>query len=248
MQCPYTHVAMKKVEIEARMQVRLEQLKGREKLISSWEVGAFIPPKVNSPPPGILNTSSWTKGTNDSIVTDKSKYQNQTRNQTRNRRRAEHTQAVIDDLCEIVTDLFLAESKLLRFQIYQEPLSPKSSSASVASVSSHKRGYVMDSVRRFLSDLPVRYALGVETPSEVLVHMRLMSVARGDEFSAAVHIVKVEDERRNVRLVTISCRDCVGLLEYITRLLATGGSRVLDADVMTTTDNVTLVRNCSEIR
>merc|ERR1712161_84401 len=36
--------------------------------------------------------------------------------------------------------------------------------------------------------------------------------------------------------------------EYITRLLGTGGSRVLDADVMTTTDNVTLDRFLVEMK
>ena len=44
------------------------------------------------------------------------------------------------------------------------------------------------------------------------------------------------------RLVTIACVDTTGVLEHITKLLATGGSRVLDADVMLSRDNIVLVR------
>eukprot|EP00957_Ditylum_brightwellii_P161467 12293998-Ditylum_brightwellii.AAC.1 len=79
-----------------------------------------------------------------------------------------------------------------------------------------------------------------------------MAAARADSTRAAVHIVNVDDDAssweaqqqrpqpRSVRLVTISCADRNGLLEYITRLLGTGGSRVLDADVMTSKDNIAL--------
>jgi serine/threonine protein kinase len=42
--------------------------------------------------------------------------------------------------------------------------------------------------------------------------------------------------------VTISCSDANGLLEYITKLLSSGGSRVLDADVMLSTDGIVLDR------
>ena len=34
-------------------------------------------------------------------------------NEMRNRRRAQHAQAVVEDLCNVVADLFIAESKLL---------------------------------------------------------------------------------------------------------------------------------------
>jgi hypothetical protein len=51
-----------------------------------------------------------------------------------------------------------------------------------------------------------------------------------------------------LKLVTISCADATGLLEYISKLLATGGSRVLDADVMLSSDNIALDRFVVEMR
>ena len=79
--------------------------------------------------------------------------------------------------------------------------------------------------------------------------MRLMAATGSDEYHAAVHVVnlqytnipyKCNSSGSDLKLVTISCYDRHGLLEYITgKLLATGGSRVLDADVITTTDDDT---------
>jgi hypothetical protein len=159
-------------------------------------------------------------------------------NEARNRRRAEHTRAVTNDLCEIVTDLFIAESKLLNPSQYG------------VETSVH-REQVSKSIERFVGSLPPRYALGAETPSEVLLHMRLMAAVRSDPTRPTVHIMNLENDKnwtspsnkegRSRRLVTIACADTTGLLEYITKLLATGGSRVLDADVMLSTDNIALV-------
>lgn len=164
-------------------------------------------------------------------------------NETRNRRRAEHSRAVTNDLCEIVSDMFVAESKLLHPSKY-----------GVDSIL--QREQVYKSVQRFIDALPSRYALGVDTPSEVLLHMRLMSAARADNSRAAVHIMNMENgshwpspssDSKGIsrRLVTIACADTNGLLEYITKLLATGGSRVLDADVMLSSENIVLVSTWS---
>jgi hypothetical protein len=75
-----------------------------------------------------------------------------------------------------------------------------------------------------------------------------MAAVRSDQSRAVVHIVNLEGDtsfrqrpNRFLRLVTISCCDANGILEYITKLLATGGSRVLDADVMTTTDGTGII-------
>jgi len=172
-----------------------------------------------------------------------SHHPNRMTKEIRNRRRAEHNQAIIDDLCDIVTDLFISEQSL--FVDEEDEFQIKGTSTN-----QHKS--IMKSVRQFLSDLPIRYALGVETPSEVLVHMRLVAAARSDDNHAAVHVVKLESPAlpyrnyscgRDLKLVTISCTDRHGLLEYITgKLLATGGSRVLDADVMTIAENIVLDR------
>jgi len=195
------------------------------------------------------------------------------KNAMRNKRRAQHNQAVIDDLCQVVADLFLAESKLLKPLTYgvrvQEqqslPDGPVSGilsgsgggiNARVASRSQLEREQVVRCIHNFLSALPMRYALSADTPSEVLLHMRLMAAARADKFKAVVHIhnldaggirgaypaaQKRDAQSQSLRLVTISCNDATGLLEYITKLLATGGSRVVDADVMLSTDGIVLV-------
>ena len=162
-------------------------------------------------------------------------------NETRNQRRAAHNQAVTQDLCEIVTDLFMSENKLINPSRYGVD-------------SSLEREKVLSSVQQFIQVLPPRYALGVDTPSEVLLHMRLMSVVRGDASRAVVHITNIGEDSNwtspmdpkapSRRLVTIACADAVGLLEYISKLLATGGSRVLDADVMLSSDNIVLVSGC----
>lgn len=169
-------------------------------------------------------------------------------NEMRNRRRAQHNQAVVEDLCSVVADLFIAESKLLKPLNYGVP--------NLTNSNLYEREQVLNSIRTFISALPTRYALGADTPSEVLLHMRLMAAARAEKTKAVVHIHNLTDDsnwsknitaidqskRKTVRLVTISCSDAFGLLEYITKLLATSGSRVLDADVMLSTDGIVLDR------
>ena len=164
-------------------------------------------------------------------------------NDARNRRRMEHNRAVTNDLCEIVTDMFTVESKLLKASSYGVVSELERDHGVEAKL---EREHIWQSVQRFLASLPPRYALGVETPSEVLVHMRLMAAVRSDPTKAVVHIAKPEEDSavsagRSRRLVTIACPDAIGLLEFITKLLASGGSRVLDADVMLSSDNIVLV-------
>jgi hypothetical protein len=65
-------------------------------------------------------------------------------NRARNQRRAEHNRAVTNELCEIVTDLFVAESKLISPSKYGVD-------------SAHKREQVLRSVERFVGSLPPRY-------------------------------------------------------------------------------------------
>lgn len=169
-------------------------------------------------------------------------------NDSRNRRRDVHNQAIVKELCEVVADLFISESKLIRPIQYGVSDDP--------SIHAH-REQIVKIIHDFVSALPMRYALGAETPSEVLLHMRLMAAARADHAKAAVHIHKLEDERHGwtrpftaksfkdkkvLRLVTISCRDAQGLLERITKALASGGSSVLDADVMLSADGIALDR------
>jgi hypothetical protein len=215
----------KKEELETSMRQRLQAMRGSEK---EWKGSSCEHSDEGS-------STSQTRRKEGS-------------NEMRNRRRAHHNQAVVDDLCNVVADLFMAESKLLKPLNYGVPNDP---------TARFQREQVVKIVHDFLSALPTRYALGADTPSEVLLHMRLMSAARSDKTKAVVHIHNLdgdnhwnrtaappvnEKHQKDLRLVTISCNDAHGLLEYITKLLATGGSRVLDADVMLSTDGIVLVR------
>ena len=161
-------------------------------------------------------------------------------NKERKLRRARNASAMINDLCEIVADLFVAESKLLNPSSY--------------GIENHhlEREEVVANVRDFVDGLPSRYALSVESPSEVLLHMRLMAAAKSDHARAVVHISNHEENDAGgdsgiqgsvaKHQVTIVCFDEEGLLEYITKILGTGGARVLDADVMLSKDGIVLVR------
>jgi hypothetical protein len=223
---PYAYMLYQREVIEATLQQRLMEVR---RASSAGGVD-----RTETPSPGIYDESS-----------EASRKRQGGRNESRNRRRAEHTREVISDLCEIVTDLFVAESKLLNPSSYGVD-------------SSFQRDQILNTVKSFVNALPPRYALGVETPSEVLVHMRLLAAARSDNTKAVVHISNLHDShwggdippvksrrakpRLSRHLVTISCQDAHGLLEYITKLLASGGSRVIDADVMLSMDNIVLVR------
>lgn len=193
-----------------------------------------------------FDLSSRSRGSSSSTIDRSATTSSKRSNEFRNQRRAEHAKAVVDDLCEIVADLFLAESKLLDPSIY-----------GVAHGAS-ERDQIRSSVHRFISALPLRYALGVESPSEVLLHMRLIAAVRANPAKVALHIHKVEEDltsrvtvndhlrcnKTNVRLVTLSCRDATGLLEFLSNVLSTGGSRVLDADVMLSSEGIVLVSTC----
>jgi hypothetical protein len=211
---PYAYMLYQKDMIESRMAERLKQT--RE--------GCF--PSRSSSPLTVPDDSSSSSQRGAARMT----------NDARNRRRAEHNRAVTNDLCEIVTDLFIAESKLLNPSKYGVD-------------STNQKEKVLRSVERFVGSLPPRYALGIDSPSLVLLHMRLCAAARSGR--PTVHIMNLENDKhwtnpstnngRSRRLVTIACGDTTGLLEYVTKLLATGGSRVLDADVMLSDDNIALV-------
>lgn len=215
---PYQCLLEKKNMLEVKTRERLKSLRSSNQLSSDY--------------PQDDNSSSSSKRHAGS-------------NQLRHRRRAKHNEAVVTDLCEVVADLFLAESKLLK------PLQYGVSEETYQTSQQSQKQKVIQHVRKFVSALPTRYALSADTPSEVLLHMRLMAAARADNKKAAVHIHNLEEDEqwknhvrpgRFLRLVTITCSDTIGILELITKNLATGGSRVLDADVMISSDGIVLVR------
>jgi hypothetical protein len=250
---PYAALLTRKKEIEVATRNKLHELRKAEANMQwrreSINMANTAVPAVESYEPSVSESSR--------------SQQRECANELRNRRRAEHAKAVVDDLCDVVADLFIAESKLLDPRNYGVPSNIISSSNAISTKSNAKdfdRAQVLPTIHAFVSSLPLRYALGADTPSEVLLHMRLMAAARSDKTKATLHIHNLDDDnnwthtlmsihandRKNnnvsLRLVTISCHDCTGLLEYISRLLASSGSRVIDADVMLSTDGIVLVR------
>jgi hypothetical protein len=236
---PYAYMLYKKEQLEVSM---------RQRLMAMREAG----------PPSERHSGDESQSSTSSRLKEGS-------NQARNLRRAQHNEAIVQDLCNVVADLFIAESKLLKpFQYGVVPVeADDEKSDDVKERTVHPtaksqevlRQQVVQTVHQFVAALPTRYALSADTPSEVLLHMRIMAAARADKYKVVVHIHTVSDQQltssfpaattsknlKQLRLVTICCNDANGLLEYISKLLATGGSRVVDADVMLSTDGIVLV-------
>jgi len=228
---PYVKMLEMKDELELKMTKRLRQ---KRDSIALQAISSTSPVSRMSTPISRFSKAGSTASEKsltdkDISITASSSQENvstkpsSSKNEERQRRRDAHNCAVVDELCDVVADLFVAESKLINPTMY--------------GVSRNlDRDQVLLSVRNFVRALPTRYALGADTPSEVLLHMRLMSVARSDPGKCVVHTMNLENDKywasersstgkSQVKLLTISCSDAHGLLEYITKLLGTGGSR-----------------------
>uniref|UniRef100_A0A7S3P4H2 Protein kinase domain-containing protein n=2 Tax=Amphora coffeiformis TaxID=265554 RepID=A0A7S3P4H2_9STRA len=236
---PYAAMLHQKEEIESQMRQRMAEL------LSARDTSTQSSKEAEEG----STTSSTRNNNNNNNTSNTTTKQREGANQSRNRRRSEHYHAVVNDLCQVVADLFLAESKLIKPVQYgvapgEEGISPS------------RRALVVETVQAFVGALPKRYALGADTPSEVLLHMRLMAAARTEKTKAVIHIHSLQDDavlsahpslttverKGGLRLVTICCSDADGLLEVITKNLSSGGSRVLDADVMLSSDGIALDR------
>jgi Protein tyrosine and serine/threonine kinase len=282
---PYEYMLHKKEELEATTRQRLQEIK---LLTSAAAATSNDGDQTPTPPPTVVtvahNINTTNNNSNNADLSTTSSTSAVRRraagaNESRNRKRSMHNKAVVNDLCDIVADLFIAESKLLKPLHYGVPEvavvaaaagrnNDGTASSSNTSLGEGQRLEISRRIHDFVSALPLRYALSADTPSEVLLHMRLMAAARSDRNKAVVHIHNLQDEHDNewvrrlssvasgggsnasrhyhqsksLRLVTISCHDAQGLLELITKALATGGSSVLDADVMLSTDGIVLDR------
>lgn len=109
-------------------------------------------------------------------------------------------------------------------------------------------------IHNFLSMLPARYAVGIDVPSEILVHMRFVAAAKRDPMNAALHISSLEDSQRlafcpvssgmeNLKLITIACAHTIGLMEMVMGTLVSGGSEILETDYLLTSEKIMLI-NC----
>ena len=192
-------------------------------------------------------------GKNDNYLNNQSKPPLDQTNPNRRRlqRRKEQLQLVTDDLIDLVCEIYSRESKVLLFPSGCDPVKEwgndsdrsKCDSVSVGEDRDNNDFHGLDSVivnaiRNFVMTLPSRYSLSVENPGEVLVHMRLISVAKSNPVRAAVDVINLEN---NTHLVTLCCSDLKGVLSYITNLLCSGANQILDTNCMLTSENINLV-------
>lgn len=145
----------------------------------------------------------------------------------------------------IVQDLILSVAHLLQRRVVG------------SRVRSDAKGEIEDAVlrtvRSYFKRMPLRYSLSVD-PQDALTHLTLMDDARKvDKPRAHLKVVEDEDEEEGNSadiqalgfqrtIVTVACRDSPKLLDLITAELRRRDARILDADVMTSTDGFALDR------
>ena len=115
---------------------------------------------------------------------------------------------------------------------------------------------IQDATKNFMKTLPSRYALGIDSPAEVMAHMRFLAIVKMDPAKAVVHISRKDsipmqltfytgaNGMSNLKLITIVCTHTIGLLNLVTGFLVTGGSEILDCNYLLSSDKIMLVSFC----
>ncbi len=156
-------------------------------------------------------------------------------------------QLMTENLIEIVCDLFLEEMKVSSvadvINAWNQEAGESYGGEEISSES------VRRAVENFIYTLPPRYVIRINSPSEVMLHMRIMdksvnlipkSVVRFNRFDDNEHgkgstqlaFCPVSNGMGNLQLVTISCIHTIGLMELVMGMLVSGGSEILDCDYM----------------
>jgi len=109
-------------------------------------------------------------------------------------------------------------------------------------------------IDNFMKTLPSRYALGIDSPAEVMAHMRFIGIVKKNPAKSAVHISRKDSipmqltfytgasGMSNLKLITITCVHTIGLLNLVTGFLVTGGSEILDCNYLLSSDKIMLIR------
>ncbi|OQR80899.1 serine/threonine protein kinase, partial [Achlya hypogyna] len=112
-------------------------------------------------------------------------------------------------------------------------------------VLNHLYAPVLENVQSHFKRLPARYALSVD-PDDVPMHIRLLANQHRnpDDINLHAHYLKDDDGSINMSTceVVLVAKDRDSLLDAITRALSSLKGSIMDADVMTTRDGVTLDR------
>ncbi|KAF0701652.1 Aste57867_7923 [Aphanomyces stellatus] len=120
-----------------------------------------------------------------------------------------------------------------------------SSSGSHGAVRNPLYDTLLASVQTHVKQFPARYALSV-APDDVIMHMRLLAYQKSapDDIYLHAQFIKDDDGATNTEIceVVLVAHNCDSLLDAITRGLSSLKGSIMDADVMTTRDGVTLDR------
>ena len=174
-------------------------------------------------------------------------------NDKRKARREDMIQLMADDLIEIACDFFMAEQKVCSIVDVISAWNNTQASHEMVSPDAIKKA-----IENFINSLPPRYVLGINSPDEVMLHMRIIDETRKFLAKSVVHISSFDDIENwkeslqlafcpatngmgNLKVVTISCVHTIGIMELAMGMLVSGGSEILDCNFMLSSEKIMLV-------
>jgi len=186
-----------------------------------------------------------------------------TSNDRRKIRRSEQLQMVIKDLIEETSEFYTSEPASRDYDGYDVIEEWGMMTSSDGGIDLHTEGSISSAVQNFIGSLPPRYAFVVESPQEVLSHMRALATIYKNPTKAFVEVTNFDacktnscesvpliqlafcpnsNGMTNLKLVTIACNHTIGIMEFITGLLVSGGSKILDTNYMLSSKKVMLIK------
>ena len=189
-----------------------------------------------------------------STPTSRRKSYYQTSNDKRKARREEYMKILTNDLIESVCELFMKEQNAYSIV---EVIHAWDICAIEDEEGKIQTEGIMNAVDNFIESLPPRYALGIESPAEVIAHMRNLAAARLEPTKSIVHVscadgafekntlqlsfCPITDGMSNIQVVTVVCSHTIGLMELVMGMLVSGGSEILDCNFMLSSEKIMLV-------
>ena len=115
--------------------------------------------------------------------------------------------------------------------------------------------HIARAVRNFIQHLPLRYSLSIESPSEVMLHMRSLALVARNPSRPCVHVTNIDVSEEldhlafrasdhgmsNLKRISIAVVHTLGFMEFVMGLLVSGGNDVLDIDFITSSEKIVLV-------
>lgn len=110
-------------------------------------------------------------------------------------------------------------------------------------------GLVKSLIRTFVTSLPLRYVLSIDSPGEALLHMRRLAYIRRDELNTSVHIKESDSNditfctegSKNVKTIFVCCAHTIGLMEFLMGRLVAGGNEIFDTNLFLSSEKIMLV-------